>query len=101
MPLETAVQACCNRFPPKPGPVYLQAEMHLTLSHHRRIMLNGLCQGALVAAYKASDPDGCVADIAPSVEGESMNRAQPFHICKSTLLIGARGETKGSQTEPS
>ena len=73
----------------------MQAEMHLTLSHRRRMKLNSLCQGALVAAYKASDPDGRVADISPSVDAETMNCAQPFQLCKGTRLIGANGDTRG------
>ena len=98
MQLEAAVQACCSRYLPKPGPLHSQAKMHLVLSHRRRIRLNTDCQEDTVAEYRAANPEGLVVFIQPSGDGECLNRAQPFELCKGTRLIGANRETRGSPT---
>ena len=44
MDLDAAVQLCRSRFPPTKGrPLHLQGEMHLVISHRRRVRLNKLC----------------------------------------------------------
>ena len=96
MPLEAAVRACCSRYPPRAGPPHLQAEMHLVLSHRRRMELNTLCQAAAVARYRAATPEGLVVLVQPPSDGEcGLNRAQSFELFEGTRLMGANNDTKG------
>ena len=94
--LEEGVRKCRQRFPPGPGPLYLQADIHLVLSHHRQRSLNKLCQEAAAVRYRASTPDGLVVRIKPPVSEDKklLNTAQAFDLFEGTRLIGANGDTK-------
>ncbi len=96
MPSAAAVQQCRAQFPAAAGPLHLQGEMHLVLSHRRRVKLNKLCQAAAVERYRAENPDGRVVDVElppGCVEKSTLNLAQPFQLCEGTRLIGANSET--------
>ena len=96
LPLWTAVQACCSRYPPRSGPLHLQADMHLVLSHRRRMKLNALCQEAAVARYRTATPEGLVVLVQPPSDGEcGLNRAQSFELFEGTRLMGANNDTNG------
>ena len=98
MSREAVIQICRSSFPPAEGiPLHLQGEMHLVLSHKRRVKLNKLCQEHAVTRYRAENPDGRVASVElPAQEPESrLNLAQPFELFEGTRLIGANNETAG------
>ena len=98
MSKEAAVRHCRSSFPPAEGPLHLQGKMHLVLSHKRRVKLNGICQKAAVERYRAENPEGCVANIAPEEEAEaggSLNVAQAFQLFAGTCLVGASNEASG------
>ena len=94
--LEEGVRKCRQSFPPGPGPLYLQADIHLVLSHHRRRSLNKQCQEAATVAYRASTPDGLVVSIEAPVSDDKklLNTAQTFDLFEGTRLIGSNNETK-------
>jgi hypothetical protein len=92
MPLADAVQHCRDTFPQGPGPLHLQGDMHLTLSHKRRVKLNALCQKAAAARYRAANPEGRVVSIEPE-EDSGNNTAQAFELFEGTRLMGANNET--------
>jgi ATP-dependent exoDNAse (exonuclease V) alpha subunit len=97
MPLDEAVQLCRSRFPPTRGRAHhLQGEMHLVLSHRRRVKINKLCQEAAVKKYRAENPEGRVALVEPAAqeEGQSSTKvAQTFELFAGTRLVGANNET--------
>jgi hypothetical protein len=94
VPFEVAVQECRERFPPRSGPLHLQADMHLVLSHRHRRRLNALCREAAVARYRAAHPDGRIVKIEPpGNEERGLNKAQPFELFQGTQLIGVNNET--------
>ncbi|MCP3878243.1 MAG: hypothetical protein GY701_07610 [Sulfitobacter sp.] len=97
LPLEIAVRQCRARFPPGKGPLHLQADMHLVLSHRRRRDLNSRCQAAATARYKTANPTGLVARLEPTTAEDErcgLNRAQPFDLFAGTRLIGANNDTR-------
>ena len=99
MPLEAAVELCRSRFPPTRGRAHhLQGEMHLVISHRRRVKINALCQAAAVKKYKAGTPEGRVVLVEPPAQEEgqsSLKIAQPFELFEGTRLVGANNETTG------
>ena len=94
MQLDEAKAVCRARFPPGPGPLHLQAEMHLVLSHRRRLRLNELCQEAAAARYRSANPGGLVVRLKPEHEAGSANLAQPFDLFEGTRLLGVNGSCR-------
>ena len=72
----------------------MQGEMHLVISHRRRVKINKLCQEAAVKKYRAQNPEGCVALVEPPAQ-EGTKVAQAFELFEGTRLVGASNETKG------
>ncbi len=100
MPLAAAVQLCRSRFPPAKGHLlHMQGEMHLVISHKRRVKINTLCQETAVKRYRAKKPKGRVALVEPLRPQEqdrgSLNVAQAFELFEGTRLVGANSETRG------
>ena len=93
MPLEAAKALCRTTFAPSSGPVHLQAETHLVLSHRRRTKLNALCQTEAVKRYRATNPSGLVVRIEAGEE-TGLNQQQDFELCVGTKLIGANNDLK-------
>ena len=89
--LEAAVEQCRARFPPGPGTLYLQAALHLVLSHRRRRRVNTVRQEAAAARYRAACPQGLVVRLEPegSEDGRTaLNRAQPCDLFAGMRRIG-------------
>ena len=94
MSLEAAKDLCRATFAPGEGPVHLQAETHLVLSHRRRTHLNELCQTEAVKRYRADNPDGLVVEIKAVGEETGLNHQQDFELCEGTKLMGANNDLK-------
>jgi len=100
MDLGAAVEGARARHPVAPG---TSADWNLTISHHRRMMLNHNLQEAATRAYKAAGGTSIVR-IDPEEEDEEetarkkrricKNRAQAYDLWPGTRLIGATSETK-------
>ena len=95
MPLADGIAACRAAFPPGPGPLHRQADLHLVLSHWRRTELNKLCQQEAVERYRREHPDGVVVAIGAPEDERGLNLQQDFELCAGTKLIGANNDTRG------
>ncbi len=99
MPLDVAVQPCRSRFPPtQRRALHLQGEMHLVISHKRRVEINTLCQEAAVKNYRAKTPEGRVVLVEPPAQEESQSSlkvAKAFELFEGTRLVGAHNDTNG------
>jgi hypothetical protein len=94
--LEAAVAHVRHEFPQDWGqPAHKQGDLHLVLSHRRRMALNGACQKEAAAQYRAEHPGAPLLSIAaPEEELGPLNIQQAFDLFPGTRLIGANNETK-------
>jgi hypothetical protein len=89
MPLDEAKALCWSTFAPRDDePVYKQADVHLAVSHRRRVNLNDQCQRDAVKRYRRAYPDGRVVHIGDAA-CEGLNKPQEFDLFSGTRLIGA------------
>jgi hypothetical protein len=95
-PLENSVEHLRHEFPMDWGqPAHRQGDLHLVLSHRRRVALNGACQREAVARYLAENPGAPLLSIdAPEEELGPLNIQQEFQLFPGTRLIGANSETR-------
>jgi len=95
LPLRQAVEEARRAFPRTAGAAHEHGEMHLVLSHSRRVELNALCQHAAAARYRERYPDAPVYQISADGEEKGLNLQQDFEIFPGTRLIGCNTEAGG------
>jgi hypothetical protein len=95
-PLAAALEHIRQEFPQDWGqPAHRQGDLHLVLSHRRRVALNGACQRDALAPYRAEHPGAPLLTIpAPEEDAGPLNLQQSFSLFPGTRLIGANNETK-------